>query len=97
MFSTAQNTKIETKPIADPKSTWKINIRLPWTVFQILLMSAVICIWKSLLGNEIKQDLKTYKYHNVNQDHSKRNYKVVLGTYNLATQTSVCLLRAVEF
>ena len=40
-FSTAKN---ETKLIADLKSTSKINMRSRWTVFQILLMSAVICI-----------------------------------------------------
>ena len=43
-FSTAQGTKNQIKPIADPKSTLKINMRSRWTVFQILLMSAVICI-----------------------------------------------------
>ena len=30
--------------IADPKSTLKIDMRSRWTVFQILLMSGVICI-----------------------------------------------------
>ena len=43
-FSTAQGTKNETKLVADPKSTSKINMWSPRTVFQILHMSAVICI-----------------------------------------------------
>ena len=32
------------KPIADPKRKSKINMRSRWTFFQILLMSAAICI-----------------------------------------------------
>ena len=35
-------------------------MRSHWIVFQILLMSAVICILKILHGNEIKQYLKNY-------------------------------------
>ena len=64
-FSTAQETRNETKPIADPKSTSKTNMRSGLTDFQILLMSAVICIYKILHGNEIKQYLKNYKYQKV--------------------------------
>ena len=43
-FSTAYGTKNETKPIAYPKNALELNMRSPWTVLQILLMSAVICI-----------------------------------------------------
>ena len=46
------------KQIADLKSTLKTNMRSSWTVFQILLLSAVIFIQKVLHGNEIKQYLK---------------------------------------
>ena len=73
-------------------------MRSLWTAFQILLTSAVICISNILHRNKIKQYLKYYKYHKVYQDHSKEDYKVVLGIYNLAAQTRpVCLLRAIEF
>ena len=43
-FSTHQGIKNETKLLVDLKSTSKINMRSRRTVFQILLMSAVICI-----------------------------------------------------
>ena len=44
IFSTVQGTKNWIKPIANPKNTLKINMRSRGTVFQILLMSAVIFI-----------------------------------------------------
>ena len=44
MIVKKNETKNETRLIADLKSTSKINMRTRWRVFQILLMSAVICI-----------------------------------------------------
>ena len=67
-FSTAYGTKNQIKPIADPKSTLKINMGSPQTVLQILFMSAVICIQKILHENEIKQYLKNCKYQEFYQD-----------------------------
>ena len=58
-FSTAQGTQNQIKPIADTKSKLKINMRSRWTVFQILLLSAVIFIQKILHVNEMKQYLKS--------------------------------------
>ena len=72
-FSTALGTKNYIKPIADPKSTLKINTRSRGTVLQMLLMSVVICILKILHENEIKQYLKNYKCHKVYQDHSREH------------------------
>ena len=66
-FSAAQGTKNETKLIVDLKSKSKINMRSPRTVFQILLMSAVICISDILHENEIIQYLKNYKGHTIHQ------------------------------
>ena len=43
IFYSLGNQKLD-KTIADPKSTLKINMRSRWTVFQILLRSAVIWI-----------------------------------------------------
>ena len=40
----AKETKNDTKPINDSESSLKIKVRSHWTVFQILLLSAVICI-----------------------------------------------------
>ena len=57
--------------MTDPKGASKINMRSPWTVLQILLISAVICILKISDGSEIKQYLKNYKSHKVQQDHSQ--------------------------
>ena len=70
-FSTSQEAKNETEPIVDPKRTSTINMRSRWTFF--LLMSTVICIYKILYGNEIKQYLKNYKCHNLHQDHSREH------------------------
>ena len=70
-----------------------------WTVFQILLMSAVICISNILHGNKILSNiLKTTNIKKFIKTNLKTTCKVVLGTYNLVAQTRpVCLLRAVEF
>ena len=86
-FSTAQETKIQIKPVADPKSTLKMNMKSSKTVFRILLMSAIIC-----------NILKTTKARKFIQTIKESTYKVVLGTYNLVALTrSVFLSKAVEF
>ena len=57
----------------DFERMFKIKLTLPWTVFEILLMSAaVICIWKVLHGKKIVQYLQNYKCHKVDQDHSEK-------------------------
>ena len=43
-FSTAKETKSETKPVNDPEIKSKTKVRFGWTVFLVLLMSAVICV-----------------------------------------------------
>ena len=43
-FSSTNKTKKETKPMCDSESRSKIKIRSRWTLFKILLMSAVIFI-----------------------------------------------------
>ena len=35
------------------EAIFKIKVRLGWTVFEILLTSAILCIKRVLLGNEI--------------------------------------------
>ena len=64
-FSTAQGTKNQIKPIADPKSTLKINMRLCGTVFQILLMSAVIVFKRFCMETRLSNVLKTTNATNV--------------------------------
>ena len=70
-------------------------MRSSWTVFQILLMSAVkrFCMEKRLYNI-----LKTANATKFIKTILESTYKVVLDTYNLAAPTqSVFLLRAVEF
>ena len=43
-FSTAKETKSETKPVTDSESKSKIKVRSQWTVFLVSLMPAVICV-----------------------------------------------------
>ena len=43
-FSTAKEAKNETKPVNDSEGESKIKVRSRWTVFLVLLMSAVICV-----------------------------------------------------
>ena len=52
--------------------TYKIKVRSRWIVFEILLMSAVTCIYRALHGKEIFQYLQNYNRHGVDQGHSKK-------------------------
>ena len=61
----------------DSGRTFKIKVRLPWTVFEILFTSAIICIQRVLYGNEIVQYLPNYKCHEFDQVHSKKLLKVL--------------------
>ena len=56
----------------DSDRTFKIKVTSRWTVFEILLTSAVICIQRVLHGKEIAQYLQNYKLHEVDQGHSKK-------------------------
>ena len=56
----------------DSGRTFKIKVRSRWTVFEILLVSATICILRVLHGKEIVQYLQNYKRHEVDQGHPKR-------------------------
>ena len=56
----------------DSERTFKIKVTSSWTVFKILLTSAVIFILKSLHGKEIVQYFQNYRRHEVDQGHSKK-------------------------
>ena len=56
----------------DSERTFKIKVRLTWTVFEILLTSAIICIEKVLHGDEIVQYLQNYKRHKSGKGHSRK-------------------------
>ena len=71
-FSTTKETKNETKPVDNSESKSNIKVRSRWTVFPILLMSAVTCVEKVVHGNETVQYLQNKKCHEVNKDHSRR-------------------------
>ena len=62
-------------------------MRSPWTVLQILFISAATCIYMILHGNKIKQYLKDYKATKFLKTILENTYKVVLGTYKLAAST----------
>ena len=47
----------------DFERTFKIKVRSAWTVFEILLTSAVIYIYRVFHGKEIDQYLQNYKRH----------------------------------
>ena len=53
----------------DSERTFKIKLRLRWTVFEILFTSAIMCIQRGLHGNEIVQYLQNYKHHEFDQGH----------------------------
>ena len=76
-FSTAQGTKNETKLIADPKSTSKINVRSRWTVFKILLMPAVKTF---CMETRLYNILKTTNATKFIKSISESTYEVVFGT-----------------
>ena len=53
--------------------TFKIKVRSPQIVFEILLTSAVILHLNSFLhGNETARYLENYSCHKVDQDHFKK-------------------------
>ena len=58
--------------MVDLERTFQITIALRWTIFKILLSSAVIRIQRVLHGKEIVQYVQSYKCHEVDQDHSKK-------------------------
>ena len=58
--------------MSDSERTFKIKVRSRRTVFEISLTSAVICIWRVLLGKDIVQYLRNVKRHEVDQDHPEK-------------------------
>ena len=51
---------------------FKIKVRLPWRVLEILLTSVIICIYIVLHGNDIVEYLQNYKRHEFDQGHSRK-------------------------
>ena len=56
----------------DSQRIFKIKVTPPWTVFIILLTSAVICVERVLDRKEIAQYLQNYKLYEVEKGHSKK-------------------------
>ena len=68
-----------------------------WTVVEILLKSAVICIQRVSYANETTIYLKNYKCHKLHQDHPGNSYKV-LGICDLTAGKQLAFLStALEF
>ena len=56
----------------DYERAHEIKLRLPWTVFEILLSSKSICIRRVLHGKVIVQYLQNYNCHDFEQGHSRK-------------------------
>ena len=68
----SKTKQIYTKTVTLPERTFKIKTMLPWILFWILLMSAVICKQRFLHKNETVQYFQNYKYEDVNQGHFRK-------------------------
>ena len=71
-FFLARTIKSLVKWILDSERTFKVKVRFHWTVFEILLTSAIICIQRVWHGNEIVQYLQNYDRHESGKGHSRR-------------------------
>ena len=97
-FSAAQGSKNQIKPIADPKSTLKVNMRSRQTVFQFCLCHQLFSFKRFCMETRLSNILKTTNATKFIKTILKRTYKVVLDTYNLAAPTRpLFLLWVVEF
>ena len=56
----------------DSERTFKIKVRLRWTVFEVWSTSAIMCIERVLHGNEVVEYLQNYKSHEFDQSHSRK-------------------------
>ena len=56
----------------DSERTFKIKVRLRWTVFEILFTLAIIRIQRVLHGTEIVKYLQNYKCHKFDQGHLRK-------------------------
>ena len=56
----------------DSERKFKIKVRSRWTVYKILLTSAIICIQTVLHGNEIVQYVQNDKRHESGKGHSRK-------------------------
>ena len=65
------------KTLTVSQSTFEIKAVSPWALFEILLTSAVISKQRLLLQN--------CKYHDVNQGHFRKPYKVLLTPWKTIT------------
>ena len=63
---------IFTELLAVSESSINIKVRLHWTFFVILFISAVTCKHRRLHGSEIVQHLQKWKCYNVDQDHFRK-------------------------
>ena len=61
---------------------------LPWILFEILLMSAVICKQRFLHENEIVQYLQNYKYQEINQCHFRKPLQVSTNCMNVQSMAN---------
>ena len=71
-FFISSTVGIFTKLLGVSESSIKIKVRLRWTLFVILFISAVTCKHRRLHGSEIVEHLQKWKSYNVDQYHFRK-------------------------
>ena len=90
-FSTAKETKSETKPV-------NVSERSRWTVFLVLLISAVICVKRLCMETRLFNTFKTTNATRLSKTTVESSLKVLSGTFSLnSLKQPVYNLRAIEF
>ena len=57
-----------------------MKVMSPWTLFEVLVTSVVICKQRLLHENEIVQYLENFKYQDVNQGHFRKPLQAFINT-----------------
>ena len=82
-----------TKYLTASESALKINIILGWILYEILLMSAVICKQRLLYKNEIVQYDWNYKLYDFIQNHFRNPLLSVVKTFTIKKNIYTCTSR----
>ena len=71
-FFISRTKHIYAKSLTVPDSAFKMFVMSDWTLFEVLLTSAVISKQRLLHKNKIVQYLQKYKYQDINQGHFRK-------------------------
>ena len=84
----------------DSQRTFKIKLRLPWTIFEILFTSAImsICMEEFCMETKLSNIFKTTNVTNLTKVIQQSSYRVLQVKYKWKTlKQPVYFLKAVEF